>query len=75
MKEQVLRSVIGQSRQVLWEDSNPTPDGKRRISGYTEDYLRVSLESASALPIEGSIETAIMSDFDPKSLRLQASLP
>lgn len=51
MKERVLRSKMGETRQVLWERAGR--DG--RATGYTDNYLRVVWTSEAPAPGRGEV--------------------
>jgi threonylcarbamoyladenosine tRNA methylthiotransferase MtaB len=52
------RAFLGQQLDVLWESSAPDGGGQWRLSGLTDNYLRV--EAVAARPLDNHITPALL---------------
>lgn len=65
MKTGHLSRYLGQTRPVLWEGGaavdEALPDGSRRWSGYTDNYLRVETTVAAECDLENQVAPVFLS--------------
>jgi threonylcarbamoyladenosine tRNA methylthiotransferase MtaB len=73
MKSEQLRRHIGQCREVLWEGpGEPTADGARRYSGYTDNYLPVRITVPSRTELDNQLRTVQLVRLSPTEDALEA---
>jgi threonylcarbamoyladenosine tRNA methylthiotransferase MtaB len=66
MKQQFCQSNIGYEFPVLWEGySEPLPNGKHRVFGYTPNYLRIACVLNDSVSVENqTINTRLIAVED-----------
>jgi threonylcarbamoyladenosine tRNA methylthiotransferase MtaB len=68
MKEEHLRSFLGQTRSVLFEGQHEdAQEGRRRFTGYTDNYLRVSVEVSAETTLTNVIAPVVLENTDGQS--------
>jgi threonylcarbamoyladenosine tRNA methylthiotransferase MtaB len=69
IKQDAMRSLIGSTNDVLWEDSQQiNDDGSTTIFGYTPNYLRVKTESMAPEKLTNRIKSCRLVSLGQKNV-------